>query len=237
MPSVIGKGSVFSQDVLKLVFNGTAIDNIAANQTGTGATTYPLQHYSVALHTTPGPDETTATQDVNETGYTGYQRELVPRTGWSVTNADPSVATPAAAITFQTGTGAPDTVTNASVGMPTIVTATVTSANPGVISSSSHGFTAGMRFAFGGVTVPGNTSASTVYYVSTANVTAGTFEFATATSAASASTSTTGTSVLIIAAKKAVATKVLYAGLVSPNITTGSGVTPTLTATSHIDED
>lgn len=88
----MSKGNTFENDWLKLLFNATAIANIADD-----AASAPLANLYVSLHTAdPGEagDQTT-----NETAYTGYARVAVARTsgGWTVT--DNSVS-PAAAITF-----------------------------------------------------------------------------------------------------------------------------------------
>jgi hypothetical protein len=76
----MSKGNTFENDWLKLIFNATAIANIADN-----AAVGPLTNLEVSLHTAdPGEagDQTT-----NETAYTGYARIPVARTagGWTVT--------------------------------------------------------------------------------------------------------------------------------------------------------
>lgn len=76
----MSKGNTFENDLLKLIFNATAIANLADN-----AATSPLTNIAVALHTAdPGEagDMTTS-----ETAYTGYARVSVARTtgGWTVT--------------------------------------------------------------------------------------------------------------------------------------------------------
>lgn len=105
----MSKGNTFENDFLKLIFNATAIANIADN-----AASSPLTTLYVSLHTAdPGEagDQTT-----NEISYTGYARVGVARTtgGWTVTNNSVS---PVAAITFgQMTAGAGGTVTHAGVG-------------------------------------------------------------------------------------------------------------------------
>lgn len=107
----MSKGNTFENDILKLIFNATAIADLADNDATSPATTL-----TVALHTAdPGEagDQTT-----NETAYTGYARQTVARTsgGWTVTNNSVSpvanidfpecTASPGAAIThFSVGTG------------------------------------------------------------------------------------------------------------------------------------
>ena len=103
-------GNTFENDLAKLIFNATAIANIADN-----AATGPLTNLYVALHTAdPGEagDQTTT-----EIAYTGYARVAVARTtgGWTVTANSVS---PVAAITFGAMTaGAGGTVTHFSVGV------------------------------------------------------------------------------------------------------------------------
>lgn len=104
----MSKGNVFENDWLKLIFNATAIANIADN-----AATSPLTNLYVSLHTAdPGEagDQTT-----NECAYTSYARVAVARTtgGWTVT--DNSVS-PVADITFPTATGGTETVSHWAVG-------------------------------------------------------------------------------------------------------------------------
>lgn len=108
----MSKGNTFENDLMKLIFNATAIANIADN-----AATSPLTNLYVSLHTAdPGEagDQTT-----NETAYTGYGRVAVARTsgGFTVTGNSVSpvanvdfgecTASPGAAIThFAIGTAA-----------------------------------------------------------------------------------------------------------------------------------
>lgn len=105
----MSKGNTFENDLLKLIFNATAIANIADN-----AASSPLANLFVALHTAdPGEagDQTT-----NEIAYTSYARVTVARTsgGWTVTTNSVS---PVAAITFPAGTGGSGTATHASIGV------------------------------------------------------------------------------------------------------------------------
>lgn len=77
----MSKGNTFENDLLKLIFNGTPIANLADN-----AASAPFTNLYVSLHTAdPGEagDQTT-----NEIAYTGYARIAVARTtgGWTVTN-------------------------------------------------------------------------------------------------------------------------------------------------------
>jgi hypothetical protein len=105
----MGKSSAFDGDLLKLIFNGTTIANLADN-----TVTSPLTNLYVALHTAdPGVG---GTQSTSEITYTGYARVAVARpAGWTVTGASVS---PVADITFAAfGGGAGGTATFASVGV------------------------------------------------------------------------------------------------------------------------
>ena len=102
-------GNTFENDLAKLIFNGTAIANIADN-----AASSPLTNLYVAFHTAdPGEagDQTTS-----ETSYTSYARVAVARTsgGWTVTNN--SVSPTANVDAPQCTAGGPITLTHFSVG-------------------------------------------------------------------------------------------------------------------------
>lgn len=104
----MSKGNTFENDFLKLIFNATAIANIADN-----AAASPLTSLYVSLHTAdPGEagDQTT-----NEVAYTSYARVAVARTsgGWTVTNNSVS---PAAEISFPAATGGTATATHFAIG-------------------------------------------------------------------------------------------------------------------------
>ena len=107
----MSKGNTFENDWLKLVFNATAIANIADN-----AASSPLTNLFVAAHTAdPGEagDQTTS-----ECTYTSYARVSVARSGagWTVTANSVS---PVAAISFPACTGGTNTITHFSVGVAT----------------------------------------------------------------------------------------------------------------------
>jgi hypothetical protein len=108
----MSKSDTFENDILKLVFNATAIANIADN-----AATSPLTNLYVALHTADPGD--TGTQSTNETTYTSYARVAVARTtgGWTASSAGST--SPVAAITFPACTGGTATITHFSVGVAT----------------------------------------------------------------------------------------------------------------------
>jgi hypothetical protein len=108
----MSKGDTFENDLLKLIFNATAIANMADN-----AATSPLTNLFVSLHTAD-PGEA-GNQSTNEISYTGYARVSVARTsgGWTVTANSVS---PVAAITFGAMTaGTGGTVTHFAVGTAT----------------------------------------------------------------------------------------------------------------------
>lgn len=104
----MSKGNTFENDWLKLIFNATAIANIADNA-GTG----PLTNLYVSLHT--GDPGEAGDQTTNECAYTSYARVAVARTsgGWTVTNNSVS---PVADITFPAATGGTETATHFAVG-------------------------------------------------------------------------------------------------------------------------
>lgn len=104
-----GKSDTFETDWLKLIFNATAIANIADN-----AATSPLTNLYAALHTADPTDA--GTQASNEATYTGYARVAVARTtgGWTVTGGSVS---PVAAINFPACTAGTNTITHWSVGV------------------------------------------------------------------------------------------------------------------------
>src|ERR1700761_4813424 len=104
------KGSTFDNDLLKLIFNATAIANICDN-----AASSPLTNLYVALHT--ADPTASGAQNANECAYTGYARVAVARTssGWTITGASVS---PNANITFGTCTASPGSpATYASIGV------------------------------------------------------------------------------------------------------------------------
>lgn len=101
-------GNTFENDLLKLIFNATAIANIADD-----AASSPLANLQVGLHTAD-PGEAGA-QNTTEAAYTSYARVAVARTsgGWTVSG--PSVV-PAANIDLPAATGGSETETHFHVG-------------------------------------------------------------------------------------------------------------------------
>lgn len=105
----MGKGNTFSNDWLKLVFNATAIANLADN-----AGSSPLTSLYIALHTADpgaGGDQTTS-----EATYTPYARVAVPRTtgGWTASSSQST--SPVANIVFPTIVSGSGTMTHWSIG-------------------------------------------------------------------------------------------------------------------------
>lgn len=108
----MSKGDTFENDLMRLIFNGVAIANLADN-----AASGPLSNLQVALHTSD-PGEA-GDQTSGEVNYTGYARVAVARTtgGWVVTNNSVS---PVAAIAFPSATSTSTmSATYASVGTST----------------------------------------------------------------------------------------------------------------------
>lgn len=105
----MSKSNTFETQLLQLIFNATAIPNLAQNGVS------PLTQLFVALHTAdPGEAGTQSTSEVN---YTGYARVAVNRTagGWVVSGNSVS---PVANIEFGEMTaGTPGTATHASIGV------------------------------------------------------------------------------------------------------------------------
>lgn len=104
----MSKSNVFENDLLKLIFNSTAIANLADN-----ASSSPLTNLYVSLHTAD-PGEA-GNQSTSETTYTSYARVAVARTtgGWTVSGNSVS---PVANIDFPACTGGTATITYFGVG-------------------------------------------------------------------------------------------------------------------------
>jgi len=101
-------GNTFENDLVKLIFQGTAIANLADN-----AASSPFTVLYFSLHTAdPGEagDQTTS-----EAAYTSYARVSVARTsgGFSVSA---NVVTPVANVDFPACTGLSETETHCAVG-------------------------------------------------------------------------------------------------------------------------
>lgn len=103
-----GKGSTFDNDLLALIFNGTAIANIADN-----AATSPLTDLYLSLHTgtlTAGSSQTTS-----EAAYGSYARQAVTRAsgGWTVSS---NSVTLTSAVSFPAATSGSETETYFAIG-------------------------------------------------------------------------------------------------------------------------
>ena len=105
-----GKTAYLENAWLKLVFNATAIANIADNASASPATAYYL-----SLHTADPTDTPATEQTTNETSYTGYARYELERNGtdWVVTGSSVS---PGANVDFPECTAGTATVTHAGIG-------------------------------------------------------------------------------------------------------------------------
>lgn len=102
------KSTTFSNDLAALIFNATAIANVADNA---GAS--PLTNLYLSLHTaSPG---TGGSQLTNETAYTNYARVAVARTsgGWTVAGG---AAQNAALIQFAQCGASGATITHVAIG-------------------------------------------------------------------------------------------------------------------------
>lgn len=104
-----GKTDVFENDLLKLIFNGTAIANLADN-----AASSPLSNLYLSLHT-QDPTDAAAGQSTYEANYTGYARVALARTsaGWTVTGNSVS---PTANVDFPTCTAGTNNITHVGIG-------------------------------------------------------------------------------------------------------------------------
>lgn len=104
----MSKSNVWENNLLKLLFNATAIANIADN-----AATSPLTNLYVSLHTAdPGEG---GSQTTSEAAYGDYARQPVARSGagWTVTD---DVAENAAAIQFPEAASGTESITHFAVG-------------------------------------------------------------------------------------------------------------------------
>jgi hypothetical protein len=104
----MSKGNTFENDLVKLIFNATAIANIADN-----AATSPLTNLYLSLHTAD-PGET-GDQTTSEATYTSYARVAVARSGSGFTISNNQV-TLAANTDFPAATGGTNTITHFGIG-------------------------------------------------------------------------------------------------------------------------
>lgn len=143
----MSKGQTSANDYLKLIYNATAIPNIADN-----AASSPLANIFWALHSSE-PGET-ATQDSNEVSYTGYGRVSVARTtgGHTVTN---DAVSPVSTVSFGACSAGSATATHFSTGVATSGATKIL--HSGVIGSRLGPFTATTSDT---ITIPGLTGVS-----------------------------------------------------------------------------
>lgn len=105
-----GKSDVFENDILKLIFWGTAIANIADN-----AAASPITQLYISLHTADPTDAAASGQSTNETTYTGYARVALNRNSgaWAITGNSVS---PIANIDFGACTAGTASITHVGIG-------------------------------------------------------------------------------------------------------------------------
>jgi len=140
----MSKGRTFANDLLKLIYNATAIANIADN-----AAASPFTSVHWALHSAiPGE---TDTQDANEITYTGYGRVAVARSGAGHTVTNDQVS-PAATVTFGQCTVGSTTAYFFSTGQ--VISGATKLFHKGVLGSRLGPFTAK---ADDNITIPGLT--------------------------------------------------------------------------------
>jgi hypothetical protein len=106
----MSKSNFLENAILNLIFNATAIANIADN-----AAASPLTNLYWALHTAD-PGETNF-QSASEATYTGYARVAVARTTGGMTASTAGSTSPVANIDFGLCTAGTNTITHASVGV------------------------------------------------------------------------------------------------------------------------
>lgn len=104
----MSKGNTFENDLMKLIFQGTAIANLADN-----AASGPLTSLYVSLHTAD-PGEA-GSQTTSEATYTNYARVAVTRNsgGWTVSG---NQASNTALVQFPQCGGGTNTITYVGVG-------------------------------------------------------------------------------------------------------------------------
>lgn len=222
----MSKSNTAANDYLRLLYNATAIANLADN-----AATAPLTNIQVALHT--ASPLRSDTQQASEANYTGYARVAVPRTvgGWTVTG---DTVVPVATIPFGACTAGTNEITHWSTGVAASGATKIQ--HIGVLGSRLGAFTATVADV---VTLPGTTLAvndRVAFYAAEASalpagITEGTVYFVkTATGADITISTTSGGATLDITA---VGDGVAYR--ITP-IAVSAGVTPSLTNATFVTE-
>jgi hypothetical protein len=104
----VSKGNTFENDLLLLIFNGTAIADLAENDTSS-----PLANLYLSLHT--GDPGEAGDQTTSEATYTSYARVAVVRSGvgWTVSG---NTVSNAALVQFPQCSGGSNTITHVGVG-------------------------------------------------------------------------------------------------------------------------
>jgi hypothetical protein len=110
----MSKSDFLENAILKLIFNATAIANIADN-----AAASPLTNLFWALHTADPGDA--GNQSTSETTYTSYARQSVARTTGGMTASTTGSTSPVANVVFPAATGptlpSVSSITFASIGV------------------------------------------------------------------------------------------------------------------------
>lgn len=171
----MSKGNTFENDLLKAIFQATAIANIVDN-----AAASPLTNLYFSLHNADVGEA--GSQTTNETAYTSYARVAVARSagGFTVTNNSVS---PAANVDFPEATAGTDTLTHWAVGTASSGTGKVlykgalgskmglfTATTADVITIPGHTLSVNDRVALYDIddqAVPTGITAGTAYYVKT----------------------------------------------------------------------
>jgi hypothetical protein len=139
-------GDTFANDLLKAIFNATAIANLLDN-----AAASPLTNLHLSLHTddvTPGGSQTT-----NEAAYTGYARLAVPRTTGGFTVSGRQVTNAALAV-FAACTAGSASIKWVAVGFASSGAGKVIARAP--VGAASVGFAFASFAATDVLTVPGH---------------------------------------------------------------------------------
>lgn len=220
-------GDTFRNDLAKLIFQATAIANLADN-----AASSPFTNIYVSLHS--AWPASSGNQTTNELSYTGYARVAVARTsgGWSVTT---NAISPVSTISFGQCTAGSGTAMFAVVGSaisgtgkifgfatiggaPQIVSA----ATSDTVTAIAHGLTTDDRIVFYpgyNVTLPTGITEGTVYFVKSAGLATDSFTFATTSG---------GAAVDVTGAAGAIMQKVTPMSIVSSPATTPQLTTSTV---------
>ena len=104
----MSKSNTFETDILDLIFNATAIANVADN-----AASAPLTNLYLSLHT--GDPGEAGNQETSECAYTSYARVAVARTSGGFTVSGNSVVL-ASDQDFPAATGGTETATHFAIG-------------------------------------------------------------------------------------------------------------------------